>query len=234
MDYRPDCGAWDSCCLAVIGDVGRRGVTGVRREGRKMTSDLRRNAWLLGLALIAASAVLWIVLDQVAWRLRWRDGTQGSYIASLAAVSMFAAALFTMLAAVGASVYVVLTYRLWQAAAAQIVSQRRIAESGLMQSLMVEYDGMRDDIKKVRDYYTKCPADAQALDAFRNALTATDGLDGHPQEREVDRSRFRVSRFFVRLRKLSNEGYLERQIIATALSRAAIEDVFLNDIDPLD
>lgn len=78
----------------------------------------RRKIALTILALAGTSAALWFAIDQAALQIRWRDET-ASYTASLAALSTLAAALFTMLAAIGAGIYVVLTYRLWQASLLQ-------------------------------------------------------------------------------------------------------------------
>jgi hypothetical protein len=54
------------------------------------------------------------------------------------------------------------------------------------------------------------------------------------RSREVDFHRFLVSRFFVRTRKLAHAGYLPEKLVREALGGAAIEDVFLKLVDPLD
>ena len=102
-----------------------------------------------------------------------------------------------------------------------------------MSQLMMEYDNMRDSIRRVQDFYESYPNNhPAAVGAFRNALTAPDQNSEIMQQ--VDPARFRASRFFVRIRKLSNAGFLSRRIIWLALQRAAIEDVFLELVDPLD
>lgn len=196
-----------------------------------MTKRHWRLAGGLIFGALVLAALLWILVDQMAWHFRWRAGSQGNYLDALAALSTFAAALFTMLAAIGAGLYVVLTYFLWQATRSQVDIQKRIAETALMQSLMVRYDDLRNDIEVVHDYYLGFPTKPNALTDFKNAKAI--GMK-EPAIKAVDDSRFRVSRFFVGLRKLSNAGYLDRRVIAAALSREAMEDVFLEEIDPLD
>jgi len=50
----------------------------------------------------------------------------------------------------------------------------------------------------------------------------------------VNDARFKVSRFFVKVRKLAMAGFLDRRIVVAALSREAMEDVFLDMVNPLD
>jgi hypothetical protein len=101
-----------------------------------------------------------------------------------------------------------------------------------MSQLMVEYDSMRDAVRTIQDYFRRFPTKEAALEAFQRARTATDQNSDIMQQ--VDPARFRVSRFFVRIRKLSKAGFLSRRIVWLALQRAAIEDVFLDQVDPLD
>jgi hypothetical protein len=131
----------------------------------------------------------------------------------------------TALALVVAGIYARLTYLLWKEA-------NRTSQSALMQQMMVEYDSMRRDVKTVRDLlYQRHATKEEAVGVFRTAVHFGALKDVMGQ---VDDSRFHLSRFFVKARKLSQAGYLDRNVIAMALQRAAIEDVFLGMIDPLD
>jgi hypothetical protein len=109
---------------------------------------------------------------------------------------------------------------------------KRTAEADIMSRLMVEYDKLRQDVRAIQDFYKVRPTKDQVLQEFARALAAPD------RRSEVmmttDPARFAVSRFFVRIRKLEKGGYLSREIIWSALGRAAIEDVFLALVDPLD
>ena len=109
---------------------------------------------------------------------------------------------------------------------------RRTAEAAIMSQLMMEYDGMRNDIRIVQRFYEDSGNPEQALEAFRRGRTALD--QNNPVAITLDQSRFEISRFFVRVGKLSTRGYLSRRIIWRVLGRQAIEDVFLNLVDPLD
>jgi len=130
-----------------------------------------------------------------------------------------------------AALYVVLTFQLWQEAARQIETQRRIAEATLMQSLMVEYDGMRDDVQRVRDFYAAFSSKQEAVAVFAENRQAQ-RLDWIGLR--VDPSRFRISRFFVKVRKLSKAGYLDERVVVAALGQSHIQYMFLDLIDPLD
>jgi hypothetical protein len=101
-----------------------------------------------------------------------------------------------------------------------------------MSQLMDEYDGLRDAARTVQDFYRGFPTTQAALDAFRTAYAARDATSDIMVR--VDPARFKLSRFFVGMRKLSRAGFLSRRIVWLAMQRAAIEDVFLAQIDPLD
>lgn len=114
----------------------------------------------------------------------------------------------------------------------QNAQARRNAEAAIMSQLMVEYDSMRDSIRMLQDFHRRHTPRENAIETFRRGRTVPDQTN--PIATEVDPARFRVSRFFVRVRKLSTGGYLSEDLIWSALSREAIEDVFLSLIDPLD
>jgi len=134
------------------------------------------------------------------------------------------ATIFAFGAAVG---YVVLTHRLWKEAASQ-------RESLLMLRIINGYDKLRDDIQFLQDYYRDCamsgPSDP--IVRFRDEITNPD-FTADEQARSIDDPRFRVSRFFVRIRKLARAGYLSDNVVRAALDRDAV-DVFLKLVDPLD
>jgi hypothetical protein len=180
-------------------------------------------------AILLLSVGLWALLDQVSWRIRFRPT---EYLTALGALSTAVTAILSMVASVGVLVYVVLTYRLWQETHRSNEDTRRTSEATLMSQLMVEYDAMRDSTRAVQSFYRRFPTKEAALDAFRNARSTGDQSTDIMQQ--VDTARFRVSRFFVRIRKLSTAGFLSRRIVWLALQRAAIEDIFLELIDPLD
>jgi hypothetical protein len=69
------------------------------------------------------------------------------------------------------------------------------------------------------------------------AATLADAVaapEPQPFVRAVSDARFRVSRFFVRTRKLVQQDYLDERVVRTALGGRAIEDIFLTLVDPLD
>ena len=101
-----------------------------------------------------------------------------------------------------------------------------------MSQLMIEYDNMRDSVRTVQDFFGGYPTTQAAIQAFRNAKTAPD--QNNDIMKQVDPARFRVSRFFVRIRKLCRANYLSRRMVWLAIQREAIENVFLELIDPLD
>lgn len=147
-------------------------------------------------------------------------------------------ALATVFASVAAWWYVRLTHRLWQATRDQIQMLATTRETALMQQLMRDYDRLRDSIAFIHAYYLDCarngPTDPikrfdeeMALNVYGSGVSDTNAhcLDDH---------RHRVSRFFVRTRKLIRAGYLGEDILVRALDRRAIEEVFLQLVDRLD
>ena len=174
------------------------------------------------LAVVATGITIWISVDQLAWRFLSRPNT---YLTALGPVAAAMTAALTGAAGVAAVVYVILTYHLWR-------EIHHTNQAALMQQLMKEYDDLRESIMVVQDYYLGFPSDAEAPSAFQSALAAPD--KNNEIVTRVDPARFRVSRFFVKIRKLVNEGFLESRIVIAALDRAAVEQVFLERIDPLD
>jgi hypothetical protein len=134
-------------------------------------------------------------------------------------------AVFTAVAAIAAVVYVELTRRLWRESAKQ-------REANLMLTLMVEYDNLRDSVRFVQDWFMESAASGvDAIERFRDEM----GVDhSTPRAATLDDHRFRVSRFFVKTRKLVSADYLTEKMVAEALGGQAIEDVFLKLVDPLD
>ncbi|MEQ1896078.1 MAG: hypothetical protein ABL971_01665 [Vicinamibacterales bacterium] len=131
----------------------------------------------------------------------------------------------TLLAFLAAAWYAVLTRRLLRETSAQ-------RQTDLALRLMEEYDALRAAIQNVQEWHLEsAAAGVNAVERFREALELDFATD---DSKLVDDSRFKVSRFFVKVRKLSLAGFLDRRLIAAALSRAAVEDVFLGLIDPLD
>jgi len=183
----------------------------------------------LGIAVLLLATAMWILLDRASWCLQSRPA---QYHLALAGLASAVTSIVSTLAALGVLIYVVLTFKLWQETARTNAEARRTSEATLMSQLMVEYDSMRDSVRVIEDYYRGFPDREQALDAFRLAQTAQ--VRSNDIMRVVDPSRFRLSRFFVRIRKLSVGGFLSRRIIFMALGRAAIEDLFIGQIDPLD
>lgn len=170
--------------------------------------------------LLGVGALAWIGVDQVAWRFMWRDW---GYLTALGPVAALATAAFTAAAAVAAVVYVFLTYQLWQ-------QNYRAQQATLMQELMREYDGLREDIRLLQRFFNG-KSEAQAVELFRAAKAAP---DQHAELMpSLDDARFRVSRFFVKIHKLTIARFLDRQIIIAALDSAAIK-VYLNQVQPLD
>jgi hypothetical protein len=174
---------------------------------------------------------VWIGLDQVSWRIRWRSA-DADYLTALSAFSTAMTAVTSTVAGIGVLIYVVLTHRLWRESRRTNTEARRAAEAALMTQLMIEYDSRRDDVETIRAFYGQYPKKEAALKAFRDLKEHGNGSS--QTEQLVDPARFRLSRFFVRIRKLSRAGFLSRRIVWLALQRAAIEETFLEQVDPLD
>jgi hypothetical protein len=146
-------------------------------------------------------------------------------VATITALATVATAIFTLGAAIAAGYYCVLTYRLW----CETAKQR---EAQLMLRLMEGYDGLRDSIEAIQGWYLEsAESSVDACERFRDA-TEVDNMD--KRTAWIDDQRFRVSRFFVSVRKLTRAGYLSEDLVWNALGGYAIEDVFLNLVDPLD
>lgn len=181
---------------------------------------IRRMAGLVVLALAIIIVVFYGLLQFLL-----RHGSNYSVTFSAAATAL--TALLTAAAVVAAVVYVSLTYGLWQETAAQVRNQKQMAETALMQSLMVEYDQLRNSIQVIQQWWRE-RAGSNPRDAFRFSLAAKD-----PDIVALDDHRFRVSRFFVRIRKLAAKGFVSEDLIEASLSRESIQ-MFLDQVDSLD
>lgn len=115
---------------------------------------------------------------------------------------------------------------------AQNTHTRRAAEAAIMTQLMTDYDGLRDAVQELQRFYFEYQLREHAFNAFRNGRRAPN--QNNDITERYDPARFRISRFFVRVRKLSLGGYISKEIVFRALGRSAIEDVFLELVDPLD
>lgn len=98
-----------------------------------------------------------------------------------------------------------------------------------MQQLMVEYDSLRPSIRELRDWYQRSFNGMDPIKAFAEGIARNEPNDA----RKLDEHRFRVSRFFVKIRKLTLANYLPEEIIVAALHRQAIR-TFLDRVSPLD
>ena len=141
-------------------------------------------------------------------------------------------AVATVGGALAAWYYVRLTYKLWTATAGQVEITKRNSESELMLRLMMEYDFMREELNTLREWWPILQSDDEAqfkkfADAQKDALAVGRSYN-------INEARHRISRFFVRIRKLANAGYLSEDIIVSALDADAIELTFLRRVDRLD
>jgi len=106
-------------------------------------------------------------------------------------------------------------------------------QTDLMLKLMEEYDQLRPSIEVIRHWYIEsAEASADPLERFDEARL--NDFVGDPTAAELQQSRHAVSRFFVKIRKLAKARMLNERVIVAALSREAVEDVFLKLVDPLD
>lgn len=184
-----------------------------------MTSSSRRPLEFAAV-VIASGMFAWIGIRQIAW---FFVSPSNDYLTALGSISALATAAFTAAAAVAAFIYVALTYGL-------SAQGHRVQQTTLMQQLMREYDDLRDDITIVRTFWME--HGGNSVEAFREAKAEAD--ENSDVLRRIDPARFRISRFFVKIRKLMAAGFLERDIVVAALDRAGIEKVFLPFVDPLD
>jgi hypothetical protein len=147
-----------------------------------------------------------------------------------------AGAFFTGTASVAGLVLLVFTIQLWLEAAHQRRDLARQNEAQLMLTLMVEYDDLRGSIRYIRDYFLECAGSGPTDPLKRFDEEMSVGVLNVRDERmeELDDHRFRVSRFFVKIRKLVEGRYFTDDVVIRALGHAAIEDVFLKLVDPLD
>lgn len=173
--------------------------------------------WGWGIVFVVALAV--VALDQGAWYLRWRSS---EYLTTLIALA-------TATAAVGALVYVWLTYQLWRQAARQ-------TESALMQGLMSEYDNLRQHVQGIQDWYDRHEDRAAALETFHGLRSLKSVEERHKANKGLgwpDDHRFKISRYFVKVRRLAEAGYLPLDLVQMSLEQGAIK-MFLELVDPMD
>lgn len=185
--------------------------------------SLRRDDWVAvgAVTLIVLFGVVIFLLVRLPWFARWREAP---YLNAMSAIASAATAVFTLAAAIVTGVYVALTYLLWR-------QNQRSQQTVLMQQLMVEYDGLRDAIRDIREWFKESAG--AGVDPVHRFEAETEGDVWSEKVEYVDDARFRVSRYFVRIRKLALAGFLDRRIIAMALGPDAM-DVFLVLVDPLD
>lgn len=101
-------------------------------------------------------------------------------------------------------------------------------ETGLMQGLLIEYDRLWNSSHALQTYHDADHLGLSAVEAFRHGMRTRDNATS-----VINRHRFRVSRFFVKVRKLAEKRYLSEDLIVAALDRSAVE-LFLDKVDPLD
>jgi hypothetical protein len=135
-------------------------------------------------------------------------------------------ALATVAGAIAAWWYVRLTHRLWQATRDQVQMLTKTRETELMQQLILDYDRLRDSIAFIQSYYMDCacsgPQDPIKRFAEEMMLDFHGGV-GDTNAHNLDDHRHRVSRFFVRTRKLIRADYLSEDVLVQALDRRAIK-----------
>lgn len=192
----------------------------------------RPSALWLG-AVLAALLFLAGVWGMVGFAARVQDNP--AWVAALSAVASAVTAVMTALGVVGAFCYVALTYRLWLEARRQADQHAQEARFAAMEALLAEYDGLRDSMRAVSDWFARnarstVPSVEDPVQAFAMALSAP---DRNNLAWELSPERFRVSRFFVRIRKLVDAGHLPRDLVVLSLDKPAIA-FFLDRIDPLD
>jgi hypothetical protein len=135
-------------------------------------------------------------------------------------------AVATAAAAVATAGAVVYNHLLWRQA-------DRSRQTDLMLRLMDEYDRLHGDVVQLQLFFMECAsASTGAVGYFADGVWMLDSISD--QIRKVDNSRFALSRFFVRIRKLVRAGLLSEDVVLAALDRAAVEQVFLALVDPLD
>ena len=156
------------------------------------------------------------------WTIRWLGMTWWSWPPSDPAVFWVtsAAALFT-------GIIVYLNWHLWKTAAADAQRSRRQSELALVEGLMTEYDQMRDSIRELQQW--KQRNGDRFIESFKTGMRS-----GSATVHAIDTHRHRVSRFFVRLRRLSEAGFLDQDIVRISLVPRAVEEVFLELVDQLD
>lgn len=134
----------------------------------------------------------------------------------------------TLAAAVFAGLIVFLSWRLWTTAARDAHRAQRQSQLELVERLMTEYDQMRESIQALQEW-KRTRGGADFVETFRVGLR-----DKHENISKIDEHRHRVSRFFVRLRRLTEHGFVDVDILRISLYRRSVQEVFLDLVDRLD
>ena len=105
-----------------------------------------------------------------------------------------------------------------------------------MQQLMGDYDSLREPIRIVTDWMDR--EGAPAAGVMRAAVHHRGHIDDQTFNRyrpalDANDHRYVISRFFVKIRKLSDAAYISHDLVVASLDRRAVE-FFLSYIDPLD
>jgi hypothetical protein len=152
------------------------------------------------------------------WPLNWSGKDYWEVVGNLA----------TVIASILGVVFVALNYGMWREAALQ-------REGALMLQLTEGYDRLREDVDLLRQFYIECAANGPTdpIERFRYDVAGLD-FTFDQQVASLDDARFRISRFFVGIRRLVKAGFLSERVVIAALNRRAIEYVFLKLVDPLD
>jgi len=107
-------------------------------------------------------------------------------------------------------------------------------KAGLVLRLSDEYDGLRESIELIEGYYMEFmefrEGGKNPVPYFRDNIDP--GIDD-PKAKAIYEARFKVSRFFAKIRKLVRAGYLSEELVISAIDRGAFI-LFVNTIEPLD
>jgi hypothetical protein len=184
-----------------------------------LSPDEKRSLIAFG-TIVGLPLVIWLLVA-VDRHLLARGYAQ--FVNVVIAAAALSTAMFTAL-------YVMFTVRLWQNAAEQLEASRRTTEAATMQSLMKEYDDLREEIRYVQHWYHEMPDLHQAFHSYvlDRQNDSTEGAF-----KRLDDAGYRISRFFVRLSKLATQGYVSRRVIRAALGREHVA-FFVTKIAPLD
>jgi hypothetical protein len=114
--------------------------------------------------------------------------------------------------------------------------QLKTSEAALMQQLMNEYDALRPAVVEVFNWSVRfgstAPQRMKREVHLRQGFSPEDQAV-HLLATSANVARHRVSRFFVRVSRLAEAGYIREELVALILDRQAIE-IFLLDVTPHD